>query len=69
VLDDPEAFQYWLRLYSNYKRGILPEPGSLMEQSAYVMQMFGILDTVVAQIQKHHEDEAAKNAKKGQGSG
>lgn len=49
--------------YSNYKRGQLPEAGGLLDQSAYMMTMFRIIDGAVGTIERHHQEKAEREAR------
>jgi hypothetical protein len=52
LFDHRGVFGYYLGAYRDLKRGILPEPGSRMEQSAYVMQVLQIIDATYAEVQE-----------------
>jgi len=39
-----ETCHQWISIYDNYARGVLPFPGSLMEQPTKAMEIFRIVD-------------------------
>lgn len=55
--------------YSCYKRGQLPEPGGLLDQSAHLMTMFRIIDGAVATIERHQQEKAQQEANRARRSG
>jgi hypothetical protein len=69
LFDQPREFGYWLGIYRDWKKGILPEAGARMDQSAYVLEMVSIMDGVYATVQEAMEQEAEKNARRGGAAG
>lgn len=69
VLDHPDRFAYWLQLYRNYKRGVMPEPGSYMEQSYVVLRVFNILDAIYGRIDEYRDQERARKNNPSGGGG
>jgi len=49
VKDDPGYWRRLLFFYGMYKKGHLPDPGAVALQSNKAMQLFAILDDVVAE--------------------
>lgn len=39
-------FNSFLFLYKNYEKGILPFEGSILEQPAYIIEIFGLIETL-----------------------
>jgi hypothetical protein len=62
VFDQPQVFGYYLSAYRDLKRGILPEAGSRMDQSAYVMEVLSIIDGVYAEVTEELMARAEQNA-------
>jgi hypothetical protein len=52
-----DVLSYSLTLFENYERGALPFPGSVSEQPAQIMEIFGVLQAL------RHEREAAERKK------
>lgn len=50
ILEQPAEFGYYLKLYRQYRLGVLPESGAMMEQAEYIMRVFDILDVVYAEV-------------------
>ena len=48
IKDDPGYWRRLLFFYGMFKKGHLPDPGAVSEQSNKAMQMFAIVDDVVA---------------------
>ena len=46
----------------------MPEPGSRLSQSAYVLEMLSIMDHTYGQIEEYMHEEAKKGKKPGQPS-
>jgi len=38
-------------------RGALPEPGGLLDQPEYLMEMFDVIDSEIAKFRQRQEDE------------
>ena len=63
------ACHKWLTLYDNYTRGVLPYPGSAMEQPAKAMEIFSIIEDIHIKKQikdleaKRLQQKAGKNAR------
>jgi hypothetical protein len=49
IKDDPGYWRRLLFFYGMYKKGHLPDPGAVSEQSNKAMQLFGVLDDAVAE--------------------
>ncbi len=60
VKDHPLEFGYWMRLYRFYRRGFLPEDGSVMEQCNVTLQVFDIMERVYGDIDEYRQAEADK---------
>lgn len=69
VLDQPEEFAYYMRLYRMYRNGFLPESGAVMDQSGYVLGVFDVLDSVYASIEEYKSKEARRKSPSDGGSG
>lgn len=65
ALDQPDELRQLLFLYRNYTRGLLPNPGSVLDQSAYLMTLFEVLDGAIAQVEQERVKEAERKAQKG----
>ena len=50
---DNEA-EYAIRLFHDYKQGMLPESGGLLDQSGKLADVFGILYSIENRLQKEH---------------
>ena len=48
IKDDPGYWRRLLFFYGMYRKGHLPDPGAVSEQSNKAMQLFAIVDDVVA---------------------
>ena len=58
----PTAAWVW-ELYNHFEKGILPFPGSLMEQPAQLIEAFGVIENLKIERQK----QEAKNVKRNPG--
>ena len=67
VLDSPHEFAYWLRLYRYKRQGLLPEPGSVLEQCATTLQVFDILDRTYGEVEEYRAAQANKGSGGGDG--
>jgi len=52
IKDDPAFWRRLLFYYGMFKKGHLPDPGAVAEQSARAMQLFGLLEDAVAMCQQ-----------------
>ena len=52
IKDDPDYWRRLLFFYGMYKKGHLPDPGAVSEQSNKAMQLFGLVDDAVALCQQ-----------------
>lgn len=63
IKDDPVGWNEMLLLYGYYQKGFLPEDGGVVDQSAYAMSLFQIVDAAKSEC----EDELrAREAQKQQ---
>lgn len=58
-----------MRLYRMYRNGFLPEEGSVLDQSGYVLGVFDVLDSVYAKIDEYKSKEAHRKAPPAGGGG
>jgi hypothetical protein len=65
VFDQPREFGYYLSLYRDWRRGILPEPGSRMQQCAYVLEVLSIIEAAYGLVQEAMEEKAQAEARRG----
>ena len=57
-------FNSFLLLYKNYERGVLPFRGSLMDQPAYIMEIFTLIENLKSdREQEEREREERRNKK------
>ncbi len=54
-------FNNFLFLFKNYQRGILPFKGSLMEQPAYIIDIFNLIENLKIE---HEDAEQARQSKR-----
>ena len=52
IKDDPAFWTRLLFYYGMFKKGHLPDPGAVSEQSARAMQLFALVDDAVALCQQ-----------------
>lgn len=52
IKDDPAWWRRLLFYYGMFKKGHLPDPGAVAEQSNKAMQLFGLLEDAVALCQQ-----------------
>lgn len=57
-----EGWDHWIQVYRQYKRGLLPFPGSVLEQPAKVFEVFSIIENFEVELEKK---KAAKGRKRG----
>lgn len=71
--EDEDGVSELLWYYANYKRGVLPDQGGLLDQSGHLMQLFRIIDGAVATIERYQQEELEKererNARAARGRG
>ena len=63
VLEDPDGFRFWLRQYRNFQNGVLPDPGSWLEQASMTVEVFGVLDYAYSRVEEHRASERERKAK------
>lgn len=56
-----EPLNYTLTLFENYERGLLPYPGSVSEQPAQLMEIFGVLQSLRQERQQLEYKKMQKN--------
>jgi hypothetical protein len=66
IYDDGRGFEYYLRLYKNYKAGMLPERGALLDQCNFVMRVMDVLDNAFAEVREFKQEEANRKGSGGQ---
>jgi hypothetical protein len=57
-------FSYVLNLYSQYKKGSLPFPGSVSEQPAKIIEIFNVLEQLELEQQEKQRKAVEKEQKK-----
>lgn len=58
----PSVF-HWMQAFQQYKNGIMPFDGALLDQPAKVIEIFSLLE----QLQAEREEKLRKEAEKGRG--
>lgn len=67
--EDEAGVSELLWYYANYKRGQLPEPGGLLDQSGHIIVMFRVIDGAVSTVERAQHDQMEKERKRGSGGG
>ena len=62
-LDHPDDMSEVLWYYSNYKRGLLPVAGGLLDQPALLMEMFKVIDSAMNAIEIERSKEGRGGSK------
>lgn len=57
-------FSFLTNLYFNYKSGILPYKGSLVEQPNKIMEIFSVFDALQYEKQEKHQKQIEKEQRK-----
>lgn len=63
VLEEPDGFRFWLGLYRNYQLGVLPDPGSWLEQASMTVEVFKVLDYAYSRVEEHRASERERKSK------
>jgi len=58
-------FSYYLYLYSNWEKGLLPEKGGAADQCAKTMEAINFISSLFVEKQRQEMEEATKKNKKG----
>lgn len=65
ILDDPQFYGEFFRLYRAYQKGLLPEEGALNSQPYKLMEFFTITDLTLELCAAHRRETEAKKAARG----
>lgn len=65
IKEDPQYWDKLLFYFGMYKKGHLPDPGSVSEQSNKIMQVFRIVDDIVADCVKEKAERERQRQAKG----
>ncbi len=61
IYENPSFYSDLFWVYSNYKLGILPDAGSLLEQSYKLMFFIRHIDSIIDECNKEREEKAKKS--------
>lgn len=64
LLRNPELYSELFWLYSNYKRGILPDSGALYDQSAKYIFLMRYIESVLSECEAYKAEEITKKEEK-----
>lgn len=59
-----QNFDFYYNLFSQYEKGILPYPGSLVDQPNKIIEVFGVLQSLNLEYEKRNREEQQREAKK-----
>ena len=58
-------FNLFWELRESFNKGIMPDTGGYLDQSAYIINAIQLLNTLCDKLQRDREEKASKDAKKG----
>ena len=62
-LDDPEGFNAVMERYRWYRAGLLPEPGTWMDQPNKLLELFSVIDQALEDARAEKQAKQEKHAK------
>lgn len=60
-----DGWVYWLQMYRQYQRGLLPFPGTISDQPAKVVEVFGIIELFEEKAEAEKKAKANSRGKRG----
>lgn len=66
-LDDPGAHNELMALYGWYRRGLLPDPGTMLDQSASLVEAFLVVDAAVRDAERERAERDKQSRKRAAG--
>jgi hypothetical protein len=64
LLDQPQDVAEVFWWYQNYRRGLLPVDGGLLDQPALLMECFSVIDSAIATYEAEQAEEMRKQTSK-----